>query len=54
MQLIYWCARAIIAMQQYFPIRALEPSHDIILAPKSINLNVDDSKDFNEFKLYGK
>jgi len=38
-------------MQQYFPVRALEPSDDIILTPKLINLKADDSKDFNEFKL---
>ena len=41
-------------MQQYFPIRASEPSDNVILAPKSINPKIDDSKDFNEFKLYNK
>jgi hypothetical protein len=43
-----------IAMQQYFPTRALEPSDDVILAPKLINPKADDSKDFDEFRLYGK
>jgi len=51
---IHLRSRITIAIQQYFPIRALESSDDIILAPKLINLKVDDSKDFDEFRLCGK
>ena len=41
-------------MQQVFPSRSGAPTDDVILAPKSINPKADDSKDFDEFKLYGK
>jgi len=45
---------SLIAMQQVFPSRSGAPTDDVILAPKSINPKADDSKDFDEFKLYGK
>ena len=42
------------SMERYFPISAAAPTDDVILGPKSINPKADDSKSFDEFRLYGK
>ena len=44
----------LIAMERFFPIRAAAPTNGVIFIPKLINLKVDDSKEVDEFRLYGK
>ena len=41
-------------MERFFPIRAAAPTDNVILAPKSINPKADDSKEVDEFRLYGR
>jgi hypothetical protein len=41
------------AMERFLSVRPPPPS-DVILAPKSINLKADDTKEVVEFKLQGK
>ena len=41
-------------MDRYLSTQSPPASDDVILAPKSFSLKADESKTFDEFKLYGK